>query len=170
MSTDHTPTARVTYVKDHVKNMRSVISESKGIELTGKFQETACNGIVLGGGGCGSAPPQAAFGSFGASQPSHSFSFGIPNLQKSTLQLQHTQSNAQQIVAPSAAMSQFREQAELQRAVTTARVEMETPASNLSHSNNERDDSNNEQQKGNKESSSNASSTNASAYAEREPL
>jgi hypothetical protein len=78
--------------------------------------------------------------------------------------MRQKQSYANQSVVPTAAMSQFREQSELQSAVITARVEKENQASNLSRSNNERDDSSNEQQKGNIESSDNASSAGASAY------
>lgn len=41
MSTDNSPTARLAVVKEHVKNMRTVISESKEIEVREIFQEKA---------------------------------------------------------------------------------------------------------------------------------
>ena len=41
MSTDNSPTARLAVVKEHVKNMRTVISESKEDQVKEKLQETA---------------------------------------------------------------------------------------------------------------------------------
>ena len=46
MSSGNTPTARLDIVKEHVKNMLSVISEAKVEQILGKSQETAYNNPI----------------------------------------------------------------------------------------------------------------------------
>jgi hypothetical protein len=183
LSNGQSPTARLAAVKEHVKNMLTVINESKVIEMKDKVREDAYNNP---GGHFAEDDVDGSMEHTKYLMPIKMI--GRPSLMSSTQSLLYTATpSVNKQSAPNTASSRATqrrcrvlseipqcrdssyacEQANRESAVVAARVEKENPVPSMSGSDNLGNDSNGEQQKGNIESSDNAScsSTSASAYA-----
>lgn len=189
LSNGQSPSARLAVVKEHVKNMLTVIRESKLIELKEEVRKDTYNNP---GGNFDDEFPSRMMGakqfaitakppSLVSSMQSVLFAYAATPIVRKKYVPNAASSRAEQCDAlrscgvfrkiesetPRFRDSSFAcEQADRESAIVTARVEKENPVPNMSGSDSMGNDGNSEKQKGNIESSSNApsSSTSASAY------
>ena len=180
MSTADSPTARLDVVKGHVKNMRTVMYESKANQIKERMREETYNNPVP----CRSSEMLAHCGPPGCGSESREMLSiqAMLSEQASCVKRRVGPTSQKKMVQPlcgaraTTAQVDFRVKCmdsslscelavDRESVITTARVEK--GGSDIPGSNKMRYDNSNEQQKGNIESSENASSssTSASAYA-----